>query len=181
MSGKSKKSKKSRVELVVFLVLLAILFLFISVYSSSKNKNIFSSILTSIESDKRSRNKLIPTNTPTPRPIAQGRQIYSTRGGSKIGPKFNKIVVNPFDPKKGEMQMFEAKIKDITPITTVTLTLKTDHGEKNYPLKLSQGKDTDGVWSVSFETEDIHNYIYTATFVAENNKKEKSKTVLSFR
>jgi len=177
--SQSKKiiSKKNRTELVAFLVLLAILFLFLSAYFSLKNNNIFTSILTSIESDKRSK-KLI---TPTPRPIAQGKQTYSTQGGSKTGPKVSKVVVDPFDPKTGEKQMFEVKIKDTTPVITVTLTLKTDHGEKNYPLKLFQGKDTDGLWSISFETEDKHDYVYTATITAENNKKEKNKIVLSFR
>ena len=100
--------------------------------------------------------------TPTPYPLPQGPQTYPFSYGSAItGPKPDEVTINPYDPKKGEQQTFTVKIKYSKPITYGAIQLTTDTKKtKVYPMTLTSGTTTDGVWSATITTDDTHDYIY---------------------
>jgi len=111
-------------------------------------------------------------------PIAQGRQIYSITNKGP-GPLITPAVIDPFDPKKGEVQTFEIAASHDQPINEISVVLRTDNGETTYPLTLVSGSETNGQWKGSWTTNDTHDHIYTALVVASSD--HKTTVTLSFR
>lgn len=106
-----------------------------------------------------------PLPSPSPRPIAQGKQIYNGSFGPLVkGPKMTQVIVDPFDPKKGEKQTVTVKIKHELPITSVTARLDSDTMKKTYTFERIDGSDTNGTWQTSWTTEDTHDYTYFLFF-----------------
>lgn len=122
-----------------------------------------------------------PIPTPTPRPIAKGPQTYSVSTANN--PQMIQLWVNEFDPKKEQVQIFKAKIKNTKKIaiSSVELKLTTDHKSKTYPLKLTSGTLQEGEWIVSLTTEDSHDYVYSAFFTMKDEKGNSSQLDLNFR
>jgi len=122
-----------------------------------------------------------PTLTPTPRPIAKGPQQYSI--GTRQTPQLRTLDINEFDPKKGETQKMTVKAVSTnnTNISSVLLKLITDHKTTDISFKLILGTELDGTWEASWITDDSHDYIYTAAFIAKDIKGNESKIDLSFR
>lgn len=122
-----------------------------------------------------------PRPSPPPAPIAQGKQIYNvSQGSGSKGPGMRQLVVDPFDPKKGENQTMSVKVQNKKPVTIVSIILKTDTKATTYQLKLKEGKDTDGLWEGSWTTDDTHDYVYTAV-VSASDTIESAQVTLSFR
>ncbi|PIY93980.1 MAG: hypothetical protein COY68_04350 [Candidatus Levybacteria bacterium CG_4_10_14_0_8_um_filter_35_23] len=155
----------------VLIVIIIIVTLLISPASFKKSgSKIFSSLTPT------------PSPSPTPRPIAKGPQIYSL-STKEAGPKMRKLNINEFDPKIGQEQKMTLQVigENGANIISVGLTLLSDHKKKDYPLRLISGTAMSGTWEVSVITEDSHNYIYTATFIAKDNSGVAAKVDLNFR
>lgn len=125
-----------------------------------------------------------PTPTPfppVPEPLPQGKQVYSvSRGENSKGPDPREVTVDPFDPKKGEKQTFTVQLNHTKPVTTVSIILKTDHGEKTYPLNFQSKSDTNEVWAGTWTTNDTHDILYHAIVQAKDDT-DTSSVELSFR
>ena len=100
------------------------------------------------------------------RTIAQGRQTYFVFSKEK-GPKVTEVVIDPFDPRRGERQTMSVKVNYPEPVRSVAVTMKLDGGDYTYPLTLVSGTDRDGTWEGSWRAEDTHDVIYKAAVVAE--------------
>lgn len=155
-------AKKDKTEFVIFLILLAILLFFLFVYLSSKNKkNLSKNDFTSIESDKRE--KMIPTNTPTPKPIPHGKVEFTvSTGKGSIGPEMSQGSVDPYDPSLGATQTLTIQVAE--PVEKVVAILKTDNKvSPEYQLKKI---DEAGNWIGSWTVNDSYLYKYTLTIKA---------------
>lgn len=119
-----------------------------------------------------------PLPTPQPKRLAQGRQEFtvSSKDATK-GPQFSTIVVDPYDPRVGASQTMSITVSDKVPVTTVTVTVATDTEKKTYPLKLSSGEGTNGVWEGTWKSEDTHETSYTATFTAKDGRNTDTVTL----
>ncbi len=122
-----------------------------------------------------------PTPTPTPIPLPKGPREFGI--SSKNNPQLRSFKFNEYDPGKGERQTVIIKAVDLegAKITSIILTLISDHQSKNYPLKLTSGTETDGEWSGSWIVEDTHDYVYKSKITALNDKGQKSVTEPKFR
>jgi hypothetical protein len=106
-----------------------------------------------------------PTPSPTPRPIAQGVQIYNmSHGPLMTGPKISEVKIDPFDPKMGQKQTVTVQIKHGSPITSVKARLDSDNKKTEYVFNKIEGSDTDGTWQGSWDTTDTHDYTYYLYF-----------------
>ncbi len=114
---------------------------------------------------------------PAPTPIAQGEQTYSVWSGEGSGPKITKVVVNSFDPKRGERQTMIISVGAEPAVGAVKVALKTDNGEKTYEFEKAISS---GLWGASWVVEDTHDYIYSARVEAISGK-DTAKVDLSFR
>ncbi len=123
----------------------------------------------------------LPEPTPTPRPIAQGSQTYTAFGGSGLeGPRMRKFIINPHDPRAGELQTMRVYIKSANVVQEVRVLLQTDNENTTYQFSLVEGSYMDGWWEGSWITKDTHNVNYVATFEAVNNT-GLSRTDLTIR
>ncbi len=112
--------------------------------------------------------------TPTPLPLAPGRQIYTIQSDSKSpGPAISEASFDPLDGERGGQITVEVKAKDAT---TMTVIMIDDSGKNPHELSLSNN-----IWSGSWTVESTHNRIYGATIEATNSKGEKRTVELWFR
>lgn len=158
-----KLKKKSK---VVFLVLLIILALFLSIYFFLKNKK---NNLILIEPDKRSNKKLIPTNTPIPRPIPRGKVGFTVSLGQKVpGPRMSQGFIDPYDPALEEKQTLTIEVNNFDkPVEKVSAILTTDNKvSPEYPLKQIDGTENSGHWQGSWAVDDSYFYNYVLTIKA---------------
>lgn len=106
------------------------------------------------------------TPTPTPRLIPHGKKGFSVSSGKKTGPQMSRGYIDPYDPNIGEGQKIGIRIKHNQPVSSVSLTMKTDHGVKVIPMHLISGTDTDGIWEGEWTTSDTYLYNYHAVLEA---------------
>lgn len=124
------------------------------------------------ETLKKSVATLAPT--PTPLPIAPGRQVYRIQSDNKTpGPLISEATFDPLDVEKGSTIAVTVKAKDAL---SVTVTMIDDSGKNLHELTLSNN-----IWSGSWKVESTHNRIYAATIEATNTKGEKRTVELWFR
>lgn len=116
------------------------------------------------EQAKQAKQEAAPT--PTPRPIPHGKQTFSVTSGKKTGPQLNGGAIDPYDPLFGAPQKITVKITGKKPVTSVTLTVKTDNQTRNYSMELFEGTATDGTWIGSVQTDDTYLYTYNILFTA---------------
>lgn len=114
------------------------------------------------------------TATPTPRAIKQGKEIYTVSSSSHIGPTIWQVSLNPHDPKVGERQTVEVKVRSASAVTGVTINLKSDNTTTIYPLTFLSGSPTDGVWQGSWDIADTVLNSYVATVHASDGKDTSS-------
>lgn len=121
--------------------------------------------------------KLIPFSRPSEvqhkRPIAQGRQTYFGSGGGP-GPKITQVVIDPFDPKRGENQEIIISIAPAKPAKAVRITMKTDTRETTYELQKIASTSTDALWRGSWKIEDLHDTRYNALIYVEGTDSTSS-------
>lgn len=102
------------------------------------------------------------------RPIPQGARTYHM-SGSFEGPTIIELTIDPLDTNAGQNQNISTKISDANPITSVqvVVTLDNESEATSAPLSLSEGTDTDGVWtgSVIFPDDTLETN-YTVAIIA---------------
>jgi len=100
-------------------------------------------------------------------PLPQGKQTFSVSlGTSQKGPRLTEGFIDPYDPKIGETQTISISANDTKPILSVTVTMKTDNGAKEYPMKLVEGSELSGRFEGSWRVTDSHDRIYRAVIAA---------------
>lgn len=98
-------------------------------------------------------------------PLAQGPQTYSySHGKNVLGPKPQVVQISTIDPGLNGKQKVTVTIKHTSPITDVSVNLKTDNQTKNYPMNKVAGSDTDGTWEGEWTVSDSYNEIYFLEF-----------------
>ncbi len=112
-------------------------------------------------------------------PLPQGRQVYSI-STKEEGPKITQAVIDPFDPKIGEQQLFEVSAHYTKPITAMNVVFLTDHGSSTLMLIHASGTTMDGVWRGTTTVIDSHDYIYSALIRAHSGT-STTPIDLSFR
>ncbi len=123
----------------------------------------------------------VPTVTPFRTPLPQGKQVYNvSRGGKSSGPNIQQVIIDPFDPKKGEMQKFWVKIGSVKEVKSATIILYADDNSVVQPLKLTQGDNKNGLWEGGMVTLNSHDYLYRL-HVTASDEKDSSRVELSFR
>lgn len=112
------------------------------------------------------------TSLPTPAPIhplPTGTQEYTFMFGKDvIGPKIQKVTINPLTPAKNGTQTVSVAIKNDSAVTRATATLYTDREQHAYELKLASGSATDGSWAASWKITDTYNYTYYLKFLLQS-------------
>lgn len=129
-----------------------------------------------------------PTPTPfkyskyaIPAPLPSGKQVYNvSRGSGSKGPAIERVTIDPFDPIKGQSQIYSIKISNNTPVTKVLLTITTDYQTTPYEATLKEGKSTDGVWEAIVPATDTHDYVYRVV-VEVADAKDKFAVTLTVR
>jgi hypothetical protein len=117
---------------------------------------------------------------PAPAPIAQGRQVYSvTTGGT--GPKITEVAIDPFDPKKGNVQSIEVKTSS-PDVAHASVRLLTDHGSSSYEfVHATSTVSGDAILRASWITNDTHDRVYGAAVTVIAVSGASSTIELSFR
>lgn len=118
---------------------------------------------------------LIPTETPTPtstpsptitpRPIPHGKKLFFVSTNQQ-GPKMWQGFISPYDPAPEESQILSMEIADSQPVESVSLTMKTDHGQQTIPMMLVEGDLLNGRWEGTRAVNDTYLYNYHAVFEA---------------
>jgi hypothetical protein len=123
-----------------------------------------------------------PTPTPTPRPLRQGRVTMNTSVSSETkGPKISTTIVDNNDPKVGQQQTLTSTYRHASPITSVTVTLVSDNGQKAYPMNLISGTNMDGQWQATWTVEDTLLYTYSFIFTAKAQDGTQSEITIARR
>lgn len=126
-----------------------------------------------------------PTPAPTAKPfrpaLPQGRQEYNiSHGEGTAGPDIRQVVIDPFDPKRGEMQKFRVLVLSEKGVKSVVITLYTDGDQATQALNLAEGDEKNGVWEGSTTVLTTHDNLYRLHVKASDGK-DTSKVELSFR
>jgi len=131
-------------------------------------------------------NKPSPTPTPTlslsqptARPIPNGKRRFVINGGKRYAPQFKKGFIDPLTPKKGEKQTVGIEIENPVPVSSVILTMLTDHKKTDIPMKLTAGTEKKGTWQGSWQVDDNYLQNYQLKLIAEasNGKQETTITI----
>ncbi len=126
-----------------------------------------------------------PTPTPfkyskyaIPVPLPTGKQVYNvSRGSGSKGPAIARVIIDPFDPIKGQSQTYSIKIKNNIPVAKVFLTVTTDYQTTPYEATLKDGKSTDGVWEAVVPATDSRDYVYRVMIEAADAADKFSVTL----
>lgn len=109
-----------------------------------------------------------PTPTPDLRPIKEipdGRQVYNvSHGNNVVGPKIQKIIIDPQTPAPKEKQTVTIVITNDSPLTEATAYIKTDNREVGHRLALIEGNLNNGTWSASWRITDTYDHTYSIRF-----------------
>ncbi|MFA6081343.1 MAG: hypothetical protein WC741_02960 [Patescibacteria group bacterium] len=149
---------KNKIEWGLLFALLTMLVLFIVVFFSIKQTAVpTENGPTSIESDKRE--KITPTNTPTPKPIPHGKVEFGVSVGKGTkGPIMSQGSIDPYDPEHGAVQTLTIEVSE--PVEKVVAILATDNKvSQEYKLKKVKGTTWKGSWRVN--DSYLYNYILT--------------------
>jgi hypothetical protein len=123
-----------------------------------------------------------PTPTPLPRPLlSRGVVTFTTSSSGNKEPVFQGGSFGPVDAKNGQNQTYTINLKSSVPVTEITATLKTDHGQKTYPLTRSKGNDTDGGWTATWTLGDSYDYVYQISVTAKNSSQMSNTNDLTFK
>lgn len=160
--------------LIVFLIIIGVL---IVILTNPKQWNNFTGLF--------SRPSVSPTATPipTPTPIELPRGPREFGASSKgVNPQFRDLKFSEYNPKIGEEQTISVSLLDTeSDVSEVNLTLITDNKTKTYPMKLIEGTNKKGTWSVTIKTEDTHDYKYRLRIESRNDKGQTSKVEPIFK
>jgi hypothetical protein len=150
------------------------------------NPSMLAGLSSLLSQSKTDTEELVPTGSPspsispTPYPIAQGQYTYSfSWGPGTTVPKMTTLTVDPHDPKVGQKQTVSLHMTHTAPIESISLVLTTDTQKNTYPLTLTEGINTDGTWTGSWDITEVHDYNYILTPMVKTGGKEiPYKTVI---
>ena len=115
---------------------------------------------------------------PVPGPLHIGNETYLVSSGAgSVGPNIQSVILEPLDPKKGEVQIIKVKVGSNDTMKTVSVTVNTDYDVKTYNASLKEGTKINGIWEVLVTSSDTHDYIYRVRVDASDSKDESSVTV----
>lgn len=121
-----------------------------------------------------------PIPTPTPVPLVQGPQTYTISNTKK--PSMYEVHFNTIDPKMGEQQTADLKIRDaLGTVTSVTALVKTDKKQQTYQMTLTDGTGTDGAWHGEWTADDTHNLLSVITFTATDSAGNTASVDMTIR
>lgn len=105
---------------------------------------------------------------------------YSVSGGEVPGPAFEKeLIVDPEEPKLGEIQKFSIWARDPKGIKEVRGEVTTDSGKEIIKFELVEGDKKEGRWFGSWQVKDVSpKKHYTTSLLAINE--EGKNTILNF-
>lgn len=175
---KMPKGLSSLVILVNLILLLFIIFAAASIFFGVNNKR-----LKSLFPAPKPPPSLAPTVKPTPTlvPLVQGPQTYSISKKDGI-PNMYELNLNTIDPKKGETQKVDLKIKDdMADVVSATAKIKTESRTFLRSLALSKGTARDGAWSGEWVINDGHDRKFMITFEATDQAGNKSSLDFTIR
>ena len=96
--------------------------------------------------------------------LPSGKQTYNVSGGTANVSRVTQLTVDPLDVKKGGTQTISMKVTSKEPVESFTITLNSDNGSKDFPLKLVSGDASQGVWegtyTVSDSTAKVYNFVF---------------------
>lgn len=114
-------------------------------------------------------------------PLPQGKQVYNvSRGSESKGLDIRQVIIDPFDPKRGEVQKYWVKVESVKGVKSVAVTLYADDNKVIQALKLVEGDANDGVWEGSTTTVNTHDFLYRLHVTAADEK-DSTRVELSFR
>jgi hypothetical protein len=109
-----------------------------------------------------------PQPTPTPRPIAHGKQSFNASGGTTVGPRFMGGSLDPYDPAKGTKQTISIQVSSATPVTSIYGKMISDHAQTTVQLTRVSGTDYNGTWQGIWTATDTYLYNYGLGIYASN-------------
>lgn len=116
-----------------------------------------------------------PTPTPTPTKLFHGKDTYIvSRGSQAKGPNVSEITFDPLDPAVGAQQTISVKVAHNSPVSDVSVKLRTDTKTTTLKLALSEGSDLGGTWKTTWTVPESYMYNYIATIIATSGKEETS-------
>jgi len=119
----------------------------------------------------------LPSPSPSPAFLLQGKQSYSISQGDKTAPQITKAIINPLDPKLNQQQTIQIKTSHSNPIESVTLKLTSDNDQAEINMELVEGTDLNGTWEATWEITDTVLYNYLLTITAKSGDKTGSTTI----
>ncbi len=94
---------------------------------------------------------------------------FTVSSGRTTGPQLREGYVDSFYPAApGDMQTLSIKATDNTPIISMQVTLQTDYKQATYPLALTEGEATNGLWKGSWKVSDTHKNVYDIIIYARD-------------
>lgn len=121
--------------------------------------------------------EITPMTTPTPTPtkLFHGKDTYIvSRGAQAKGPNISEISLDPLDPAVGAQQTISVKVTHNSPVSDVSVKLRTDTKTTTLKLALSEGSNLGGTWNTTWTVPESYLYNYIATVVATSAKDETS-------
>lgn len=171
--GKGKITKSSSLISIVYISLSVLLLIVgsVIVFTAPSKKN-----SERIKPPEEISTKVTPPQVDKP-PVLQGRQSYNVI--SEKNPKITKITIDPLDAKIGQIQNISALIQNSSPVTSVSLKIATDNGEKELKMKLTEGSEFNGVWEASHTMNDVYEKVYHFKVTARDKNGESLVTITS--
>ncbi len=115
------------------------------------------------------------TPTPTPTALKAGKETYTiSQSGDTKGPRITRLELDPLEPKQGTIQNIAVVTSFSSPITAVSVTVKTDNKTRTVELSKSSAE---GAWSGSWTVDDSLLYTYIMTIVSKSGSATSSVDV----
>lgn len=107
-----------------------------------------------------------PPRTPIPLiPDQETAGTFMVSQGSRTGPRFKEVVIDPLDPKINDTVTITTKLTHPTPIESVVATLFTDIGNQKIIFsRLSSDNQAEEVWEAKFELTQTVLFTYKLHF-----------------
>ena len=111
---------------------------------------------------------VIPSSTPSPKPIPKGKRGFSVSMSSNLnGPRIGRGEIDPYDPSLNQLQKLTIEVNDTVPVESVTATLKTDNKiSQEYQLSPNTSNQLIGNWTGQWVVDDSYLYTYVLTIKA---------------
>jgi hypothetical protein len=173
-----QQSSKSVIQ-AYLLPAVAVVLILILVWVLLTQLGVFSVKIEQPGQDATGQTSMAPTPTPTPTELKQGKETYQYSWGQGTTiPKLMSIELDPHDPKVGQTQNVKTKMVHTSPLDSVSIILFSDNKETTYPLSLTEGSNTDGVWSGSWKINDTVLYRYGFRILSKTGGSEQKVDVV---